>query len=291
MPGRPGALILATLLALTAAPIGAAEFVGAWEWDGDGDLFGGFSGLDMSEDGLTAHVLNDRSRLMVLELKRGESGAVEGVGLRSDGLLRDNRGNRIEGDLADAEGLAFDPEGRMVVTFENLPRIYAYDDPRGAATALPFYPGFMALPTNGGLEALAIDESGTLYTLPEVMPGGGPSPLLRLRNNAWDIAGIPDIRDGFRPVGADFDDRGRLYILERDFRWIGFRSRVRRLTLDDEGIASDEILMTSDLLQHDNLEGIAIWRDDRDRLRATMVSDDNFLPVQRTEFVDYILPD
>ncbi|WP_073127127.1 esterase-like activity of phytase family protein [Palleronia salina] len=291
MPGRPGALILATLLAMAAAPIGAAEFVGAWEWEADGTDFGGFSGLELSADGITGHVLDDSARLMGVTLDRDAAGAVTGVTITSDDRLHDPRGRTLMGDYADSEGLAVDPQGRLTVSFENWPRLWVYDTPGGPATALPFYPGFMSFRTNGGLEALAMDGDGALYTLPERLAGDLPSPLLRLRGGEWEIVGIPEIRHGFRPVGADFDDRGRLYILERKFQWIGFRSRVRRLTLDDQGIAREDVLLTSRLRQHDNLEGIAIWRDDRDRLRATMVSDDNFLPVQRTEFVDYILPD
>jgi hypothetical protein len=41
---------------------------------------------------------------------------------------------------------------------------------------------------------------------------------------------------------------------------------------------------------HDNLEGLDVWAD-AEGLRATMISDDNFRFFQRTEIVDYRLPD
>jgi hypothetical protein len=43
---------------------------------------------------------------------------------------------------------------------------------------------------------------------------------------------------------------------------------------------------------HDNLEGIAVWRDAEGFIRLTMISDDNGrAPFQRTEFVEYrVLP-
>lgn len=44
--------------------------------------------------------------------------------------------------------------------------------------------------------------------------------------------------------------------------------------------------MQSELGRHDNLEGLSVWRDAQG-LRLTMVSDDNFMFFQRTEFVEY----
>ena len=51
--------------------------------------------------------------------------------------------------------------------------------------------------------------------------------------------------------------------------------------MDDE-----RLLLESTTLQYDNLEGIAVWKDGLG-IRITMISDDNFLPVQRTELVEY----
>ena len=79
---------------------------------------------------------------------------------------------------------------------------------------------------------------------------------------------------------------GRLYLLERDFAGIGFRSRVRRFAPDGTG---EEVLLETGIGVHDNLEGISVWRDDLSRIRLTMVSDDNFRFFQRTEFVEYAL--
>jgi hypothetical protein len=42
---------------------------------------------------------------------------------------------------------------------------------------------------------------------------------------------------------------------------------------------------------HDNLEGVAIWRDTAGHLRATMVADNNFLPFLSSGLVEYQLPD
>ena len=80
---------------------------------------------------------------------------------------------------------------------------------------------------------------------------------------------------------------GKLYVLERDFRGLrGFASRVRRYAFDDTGIGPPEPVLTTSLMQFDNLEGIAVWADGQG-IRITMISDDNFLFVQRTELVEY----
>jgi hypothetical protein len=38
---------------------------------------------------------------------------------------------------------------------------------------------------------------------------------------------------------------------------------------------------------YDNLEGLAVWRDDAGAIRLTMISDDNFKSFQVTQFVEY----
>ena len=92
-------------------------------------------------------------------------------------------------------------------------------------------------------------------------------------------------------MGADFGPDGWFYLLERDFRGIlGFAARVRRMKLTENGPTDEEILLTTRPLQYDNLEGISVWQDGRG-IRLTMISDDNFLFVQRTELVEYRLRD
>ena len=65
---------------------------------------------------------------------------------------------------------------------------------------------------------------------------------------------------------------------------------MRRFGLGPDGITSTEELLSTGTLQYDNLEGISVW-DDGLGIRLTMISDDNFLPVQRTELVEYRVTD
>ena len=52
---------------------------------------------------------------------------------------------------------------------------------------------------------------------------------------------------------------------------------------------TEEILLTTGQLSHSNLEGISVWVDPKCATRVTMISDDNFLPVLRSEVVEYVL--
>jgi hypothetical protein len=66
---------------------------------------------------------------------------------------------------------------------------------------------------------------------------------------------------------------------------------VRRFTIGPQALTNEETLLQSAPGQHDNLEGISVWRDKAGSLRLTMISDDNLLFLQRTEIVEYRVPD
>jgi hypothetical protein len=114
---------------------------------------------------------------------------------------------------------------------------WPFTAPTGAsATTSPRPPAPVRLPGNGGYEGLAADARGNLYTLAEQAPGNGPIPLYRHSGGAWQhFANLP--RTGsYRPVGVDFDDRGRLYVLERRFSLGGFSSRITRYSVGANGV-------------------------------------------------------
>ena len=64
-------------------------------------------------------------------------------------------------------------------------------------------------------------------------------------------------------------------------------NRIRRIAFDGDRVAEDLVLMQSEAGTYDNLEGLAVWQDGQGAIRLTAVSDDNFLPTQRTELVDF----
>lgn len=207
--------------------------------------------------------------------------------------LKSQSGAKVKKRLADAEGIAVAKDGTIYVSFENVARVSRYDRPNSKAKDLPRPVAFRQFPKNGALEALAIDDAGHLYTMPESWrDSDGQIPVFRWDGAEWSIPFTLPPRGRFLPVGADFGPDGRLYVLERGFNPpFGFRSRLRRWTITADGPMNEESLLETATGTHDNLEGVAIWRDNQGRLRATMVSDDNFFALQRTELVEYALPD
>lgn len=303
MPKRSLLALTLALVVATAAyllPSGRPEatgpqpavHVGSYVWTRDEGTFGGFSGLDLEPDGLGFVAITDRGFLYRGRLRRDASGKVTGVETDGPRAIAGPGGRPLRRGETDSEGVALAPDGTLYISFEGLDRIAALPDPDGPLIEIPRADPFRRLPQNSGLEALAIDPEGRPVTLPEESGAAErPFPVWRWTGTGWEQPyALP--RDGdFVPTGADFGPDGALYLLERQFRYLmGFRSRVSRFEIGPDGPGPREILLETHGPVHDNLEGLAVWRDADGAIRLTMISDDNFSAFQRTEIVDYRLP-
>ncbi|PYE84299.1 esterase-like activity of phytase family protein [Pseudoroseicyclus aestuarii] len=282
--------ILAAAL-LAAAPVwaqdaGRAE-VFAWRDAPEGT--GGFSGIEVTDDGAGFLVLSDRTYLLRGSFTRDEAGRVTGATTEERLPLRGPGGAALPGGRGDSEGLALDAEGGIWISFEGPARVQRGIGPPGETEVLPSPREFAGMGRNAALEALAIGPNGAIYTIPErAGRADQPFPVFRYTDGGWTIPfSLPRIGN-FAISGADIGPDGRLYVLERDFVGIGFRSRVRRMALDG---TSAEVLIESGIRQFDNLEGISVWRDDAGDLRLTMISDDNLNPLQQTQIVELTVPE
>ncbi len=271
---------------------GPAEFSGRLAWSVRGDWFGGLSGLELSDDGRRFTALSDHGQFLTGRIERRE-GTITGVSGLRHVPLRGLDGRPLVKKARDAEGLAVRNDGRLFVSFEGDHRVWSYARIGGKAARLPRHPDFAGMPANGSLEALAIDAGGALYTLRERAPRDDwPLSVYRYADGAWTRAFALPRRGGFLAVGADFGPEGRFYLLERRFYGpFGFASRVRRFTLGPRGAIGEEVLLTTGPGRFDNLEGISVWRDPVGEIRMTMISDDNFRSFQRTEFVEFMVPE
>lgn len=260
---------LALILWIGAAQAEGLTFLRAVPMMSDLNGFGGLSAIEM-QDGNSAVVLSDRGQAFTLSFDRS-SGAIDAAPATQP---RPNR---------DSEGLAL-AAGQMFYSYEGPAEIVAAD-----GTQLPAHPDFAGFHINGAFEALAGAPDGTLYVIPErTQDGDAPFPLFRFRDGTWQVIGHLARNGPFLPVGADIGPDGQLYILWRAFSALGFRSRITRIDPDNL-TAPQELLLATGLGEHDNLEGLAVWQSDSGATCLTMVSDDNFLNILRTEVVEYAL--
>ena len=305
------AVIAAALLALglegSASSPPPDGLVSAFRWTMPDRNFGGFSGLEVSDDGMRFVTLGDQGVFVQGQIVRDAQGAITGIKAGKATFLKTTNGPRFYDEQSDSEGLALAPDGSFYVSFEGEARVLRYPAIEDNAQTLSTPRAFAAFPLNAALEALAVDASGALFTFPEELAGsrrlrifagqpGNPTgpdfPVWRYAKGVWTQP-FTLRRDGsFLPVGADFGPDGRLYVLERAFRGIaGFASRVRSFRVAARGLLDEKTHLTTSSGLFDNLEGLSVWRDARGDIRLTMISDDNFMPFQRTEIVEYRLRD
>ncbi len=293
---RLGPAVALTLAALIQSPAAVrteprAELLGSYRWSQPEPWFGGFSGIELSDDGSTMTVIGDKGILLRARVERTD-GKITGIDAGQPTDLGDDGARKLTGKFKDSEGLAVAPDGAVLVSFERTHRVGIYRTPGTRAAILPAVREFHKLHPNRSLEALALDARGRVYTMPEEPArDNGLIPVFRWDGTAWSVPfQLPRI-GSFLPVGADFGPDGRFYLLERTLSMFGFRSRVRSWDMSGPMPTDGRTLLETAPLTHDNLEGIAVWRDSDGKIRLTMVSDDNFNFLQRTELVEYVLPD
>lgn len=270
---------------------GPARFISSYILKASPDWFGGFSSISLGSGGKEIIMLTDRSHMLTGQIAR-KDGKLDDVQFETHTLLRNANGKSMAvwRDSIDSEGLAVGKNGELFISFEGQARVSRYVTPDSKAEDLPRPIAFKKLRENKALEGLAIDENGYLYTLPESSPGA-EHPVWKWDGHAWQHPFSVPKQKGYLAVGLDIGPDGRFYLLERKFVLIGFQSRLRRWDFSTAGLSNETLLLTTSIGTHANLEGLSVWRENDGSLRATMVSDDNFMPYQRSELVEYHLPD
>jgi len=252
----------------------------------DDGRIGGLSGVHIADDGLSFTAISDRGTFLTGQFTRNASGKITGIAvgpstpIRSDALQAANIG-------LDSEGLAIAPDGTIYVSFEGETRIGKFTSLDANEITLPVHPDFATLQNNSGLEALAIDADGALYTIPERSGRyDEPFAVYRFADGKWDEPYAIPRTGSYLIVGADFGPDGLLYVLERDFTGFGFHTRVRRLDL---GAATAETVLETGIGVHGNMEGISVWQQPDGQIVMTLIADNNFMNILTNEIAEYRL--
>ena len=268
--------------------LGALRFEAGFQLGAADRRFGGLSGLWLAPDGRELVMVSDRGTLWRATLEH-EGDRLTGFADWQAAAL-----GRVPGDppgRIDAEALADDGADSLIVAVEGaLPlRRIARDDP-ASVEPLPAASRLReagAKAGNAGIEALATLQGGALLALSEGL-FAAPGELAAWRIEDGQVTPLRYLAsDGFVPTGADrLGDT--VYIVERRFSLLdgGFASRI--VALDIEQVREGQLLRPHSLALlgrpaiSENFEGIAVRQSADGRVLLYLVSDDNFLPLQRT---------
>jgi hypothetical protein len=281
---------------------GALVFRGGLELVSNYQGFGGISAIRVSADGNRFLAVSDRGRWLrggiVYDSARpaGIAEAEMAPILGWDGKPLALRG------WFDTESLAEDG-GTLYVGIERVNQIVRFDYGKDGLLArgapIPVPPEIKSLPYNKGLEAMVfvprdMPLGGTLIAISErgldergnirAFLIGGPNPgnFAVTRSNDFDV------------TDAAVTPAQELLVLERRFSLLrGAGMRIRRFALSalkPGAVLEGSVVFEADWnYQIDNMEGLAVHRTPEGETVLTLISDDNFNPLQRTLLLQFTL--
>jgi hypothetical protein len=289
---------------------GRLEFRGGLVLTAVNDSFGGWSGLLADENGRRVLAISDRGDWLLADLVY-VAGRLVGMENAVMGPIPGADGRPLRGRDIDAESITLLEgsltRGTVLIAFERNHRIGRFPiGPRGLEPPT----GYVDMPSdlgrfvgsNKGIEAVGVLQggplAGSIIAFAEegfeagrnhtgwLWPGGatGKPVVLSLTNigdfAVTDVASLPD---------------GGLIVLERKFRWLeGVRMRLRYIpatAVKPGTLLEGDVLIEADMgFEIDNMEGLAISRDQRGQPLLTIISDNNFNALlQRTVLLQLAL--
>lgn len=283
---------------------GALVYRGGLALGSEGRGFGGVSSLWRSPDGAEIVAVTDRAQWLTARVD-SDGGRITGLASVRMAPLLDEGGRPMHrGRSYDTEGLAI-ADGEAFVSIERVHEVrrfaWARDGFAARGVPLPLPPEVGTLPDNRSLEAVGVAPpghalAGAVVAIAERARSGEDSPTL-----GWVLTGPERFAfevarsEGFDVTDIAFLASGEMLILERRYSPLrGPACRIRRAARDAirPGAAVDgETLMEADRsFEIDNMEGLAVHRDPATgETVLTIVSDDNFSPLQRTLLLEFAL--
>jgi hypothetical protein len=281
---------------------GALQFRGGIELTSSSKDFGGISAIRVAADGARFIAVTDKGRWLRGRILYRDGGPVGLDDVEMAPVLGpDGRPITARG-WYDTEAMAEDG-GTLYLALERVHQILRFDygkdglGARGQPIAVP--PAMKKLPSNKGIEGLVFVPRGT--------PLGGS--LLAFSERGLDAAGnlLAFIIGGPTPGTftikrlGDFDisdaallPPADLLVLERRFSFMsGVAIRIRRIPLasvQPGALVDGRALLEADMgYQIDNMEGLSVHRTAAGETVLTLISDDNFSPIQRTVLLQFTL--
>lgn len=261
--------------------------------------FGGWSDVDISEDGARLTAISDRGFWFDATVAYDDKGGIAQLGDGRLGYLINLGGRRQGGLVGDAEGLSRAPDGSFFVSFERRHRIWLYpaSEPPFSATprVVPAPPGATSMHENGGIEALVRLAGGRLFALSEELKTAGGANVGWIGDGrTWSRVTYEPGPD-FKPTGAARLPDGDVLVLERRFTRLNVpAARIVRVGADSlrpgAHIVGTELALIEPPLIFDNFEGIAVRKGGNGETLIYLISDDNYFFLQRTLLVVFELP-
>jgi hypothetical protein len=282
----------------TQATVGFLTYRGGIAVASPDSRFGGLSGLVVTPSGDVVAV-SDRGFWLIARLVVDERGYLVGITDGEMGRLAGPGGLPVGRRQQDAEEIALLPDGTAIVAFDHDHRLWRYH-----ASSIPFQgkvepvappPGIALLPANGGIEALAHLSDGRLLALVEGLSvrGGGRLGWVRSAAGTWDALSYVPAPD-YLPSGAAGLPNGDALVLER--RFVDPFTYEARLTRVPGGeikpgarLSGRELARLAPPLSLDNFEGVAVRPGPAGETLIYLISDDNYLPIQRTLLLQFVL--
>lgn len=283
---------------------GALTFRGGLVLSSDGSGFGGFSGLWRGPDGVDLVAISDNAIWLTAKVA-SRDGRASGL---ADAVLAPVLGEAGEplagGPAYDTEALAI-VDGTAYVGIERVHQVrrfaWARDGVLARGVRIPVPPETKTLEPNSSLEAVAVVPrgarlAGAVIAIAEEVGRGATDPTRGWVLTGEDRFGFDVARsDDFDITDAAFLPSGELLLLERRFSLFrGVACRMRRVPAGairpKATIDGPVILQAGSDCEIDNMEGLALHRDPATGATiATLISDDNFSPLQRTVLLEFAL--
>jgi hypothetical protein len=276
--------------------IGALEWRGGFALNAADKRFGGISSIQISRNGKTLMALSDRGAWARLLLSHN-NGRLTGVKLNRIGLIEMPKGEKRRKFKSDAEASTTFGNQTLLIAFEGINRILAYNFSNFSFKGLPKIfkspKGFKSMPGTGGPEAMTRLCDGRLLVLSEQGKFDDTAHLGWLKTPlAWSRIGYRP-RTGYVPTSAAVLPDCRILVVERRFYLLNFSWRMAVVSPHD--IRPNHIAIGKQiaLFRHpaitENFEAIAARNGKNGEILIYVMSDDNFSVFQQTYLLLFAL--